>query len=242
MLRSTLQIPGQEDQAARLISQPAKVRSTYQNLLQIGGATAVIGYHVGLFGTAIGHFAVALFFVIAGSNMARSRQTSGTLLSYTIDRIKRFVPELSVIWLVCLICFALVSARKEFLSFLLCSALLENFIKPFLDMTAHVNWMFIMALWFVAALIQLQIFLFLIRGWLSRAKPLLIFSAAIVFGMIWKTGFAAIQGQLQCNLNVDFGDSLYRMPFTHVEAIIFGFLLGRGSLKIVARYQIPFYF
>src|SRR5258708_2178771 len=60
--------------------------------------------------------------------------------------------------------------------------------------------------------------------------------------MIWKTGFAAIQGQLQCNLNVDFGDSLYRMPFTHVEALIFGCLLGRGSLKIVARYQIPILF
>jgi peptidoglycan/LPS O-acetylase OafA/YrhL len=214
------------------------MRSLWIGLLQFAGAVGIIVSHSGFFTSFVGHIAVELFFVLSGANMVKGLQRSEGCLGYAISRAKRFAPEVSVVWGVCLILVIAGWTRPELILFL-CSAplFLENFLEPFLDYSTGINWTFISALWFVATLLQLQVFVFAFRRLLFRYGASTVFWWTLAWGTSWRIGFAATHGSLTSNPDFAFASNLFRMPFTHIESVVFGFLLGRGLLRKLGEYQ-----
>ena len=71
----------------------------YVNLLQIGGALAIIAFHVGLWGLkSVGWIAVIVFFVLAGHNMAGTAGRSQSVFKYAGLRFHRMAFELAIVW------------------------------------------------------------------------------------------------------------------------------------------------
>ena len=126
--------------------------------------------------------------------------------------------------------------NREFVLFL-CSApfFLQNFIEPFFD-SATVDWGFLLTLWFVAALLQLQIVLFIFRRYLIRGNLVVVLGVSITLTVLCQILTAEMLGGLQRNLDYMVADTIYRMPFSHFTAMIMGVMLGRGRLQGINRY------
>ena len=75
-------------------------RDRYQSLLQVIGLIAIVTFHVGPPGAGAGWSAVALFFALAGFNMARRLDDQGPVMSFARLRVRRMAPELGLIWCV----------------------------------------------------------------------------------------------------------------------------------------------
>ena len=106
---------------------------------------------------------------------------------------------------------------------------LQNFTLPFFQYApVDVIWG---PLWFVAALVQLQVLMFAVRRQIVRQPLAVTIIAAVVIGLAFRAlvsiGFGAREGELDSGL----AGALYCLPFTHIEAITLGCLVGRGSLR-----------
>ena len=155
-------------------------RLRHITLLQLCATLSIIAFHVGVRGAQAGWIAAELFFVIAGFNMAKSLERHSNVRSYAFARVRRLAPEVGVIWCVSVICVAAGWHNREFVLFL-CSAplFLQNFIEPFFDASATVDWGFLLIPWFVAALLQLQILLFMFRRYLIRSTIVVVLGVSL---------------------------------------------------------------
>src|SRR4051794_5309331 len=216
---------------------PASKRSRFLNLLQIGGILLIVGAHTGVRGTAFATVALELFFVMAGLNMARYTDRDKTLGSFVWSRVRRLAPEISAVWCIALVVFLAGLRGTGVEVFLVTTPLfLENFAEPYLRPVAGVNLVFLAALWFVAALLQLQIIVFLIRKAFTRYRPLWFLSGIVIVEFVFRALVAAFHGGITRDLAYASSDGIYRMAITHASSFVFGFMLGRGLLPKIGRW------
>jgi hypothetical protein len=181
--------------------------------------------------------AVELFFVMAGLNLTRTLDRYDGVVSYTRDRARRLAPEVGVVWALVLICVLAGWKSPGLVAFLVSAPLfLQNFAEPFFPPDAYVSWIGLLSLWFVAALMQLSVFLFLVRKAILRRGAAFLLLGSLALGLLFRVVLVEALGGFQRNLSHDTADTLYRMPFTHIEAMILGVLLGRGLLSGIGRY------
>jgi peptidoglycan/LPS O-acetylase OafA/YrhL len=213
------------------------LRSRYINLLQIAGTIAIIAFHVNVRGAQMGWIAVELFFVLAGYNMTRAIDRYDGVIPYVGSRVRRLAPEVSVVWCITLVC-VLAGWKSLGLFLFLGSApvFMENLIEPFFDFSANVNWVFLLSLWFVAALIQLQVIVLLLRRYFVKGNVWRLLCAILLFEALCSILVAGILGGLQRNVTYLVADTIYRLPFAHLLAITLGLMLGRGLLQGIGRY------
>ena len=215
---------------------PISKRSRFLNLLQIGGILLIIGAHTGVRGTGVATIALEMFFVMAGLNMARYIDRHNTLSSFVWSRARRLAPEISVVWCITLIAF-LLGLRSGTEVFLITTPLfLENFAEPYLRPIPGVNFVFLAALWFVPALLQLQVIVFLVRKAVTHHRPLLIVLATVSIELIFRALVAALHGGINRDLAYPSSDGIYRMAITHALPFVLGFMLGCGSLPRMGRW------
>ncbi len=211
-------------------------RLRHITLLQLCATLSIIAFHVGVRGALAGWIAVEFFFVIAGFNMAKSLERYSNVRSYAFARVRRLAPEVGVIWCVSLICVAAGLHNREFVLFL-CSApfFLQNFIEPYFD-SSTADWGFLLTLWFAAALLQLQIVLFIFRRYLIRSNIVVILGVSLTLTVLCQILTAEMLGGLHRNLDYMVADTIDRMPFSHLTAMIMGVMLGLGRLQGINRY------
>jgi acyltransferase-like protein len=216
---------------------PRNKRSRFLNLLQIGGVLLIIAAHTGVRGTGFATLALETFFVIAGLNMARYIDRHNTLGSFVWSRVRRLAPEISVVWCIALIVFFAGLRGVGMEAFLITTPLfLENFAEPYLRPVAGINFVFLAALWFVAALLQLQVIVFLMRKAFTRFRPLHLLLAVMSFELVFRAFVAEFHGGVTRDLAYESSDSIYRMAITHGSPFIFGFMMGRGLLPKIGRW------
>ncbi len=215
---------------------PASKRSRFLNFVQIGAILLIVGAHTRVRGTQVAQVALELFFVIAGRNMARYADRYETLAPFVWSRARRLLPEISVVWCVALIAFLAGRSGAGVGVFLVTTPLfLENFAEPYLRPVPGVDLVFLAALWFAAALLQLQVIVFLMRKVFTRYHPLLLMSATVSVGIVFAGLVAAFHGGVTRNLAYASSDTIYRMAITHASPFVFGFMLGRGVLPNFGR-------
>jgi hypothetical protein len=215
-------------------------RSRYVSLLQIAGTLAIITFHIGFGQARGGWMAVELFFVLAGFNMVQSIESKETAFSYGCARAWRLVPEVSVVWGLTLILLIFGVKDAEGLKLFAVSAplFLENLIFPFLSyrFSHPVDWIW-GPLWFVGALMQLQLLMFGLRKLLNRKKPAFLLGFSFLLGSGFRLAASMAFGDGHPReLNYEVADILYCLPLTHIEAIVCGYLLGRGLLPRIGKY------
>jgi hypothetical protein len=210
-------------------------RSRFVSLLQIGGAVGVMAFHIGVPGASWGWMCVILFFVLAGVNMAGAVDRSNSVLEYGRSRVRRLAFPVALVWL--LVAGMTVNGMGSSGArwFLLTSPVfLQNLTLPFFQYSFPGDWAF-GPLWFLGALLQLQLVLFAVRRLLVSTPPLVVAGGAVVLGVVFR-GLASIAlGGSLAAVDSRTGDILYCLPFTHIEAITLGFLIGRGELARLGR-------
>jgi len=112
----------------------------------------------------------------------------------------------------------------------------QNFIEPYFKATPQSDGLFMLALWFVAALFQIQVILFMARNLFSRFRPLAIVCGTVAAGVLFRFGVAAFAGGVARNISFSTADAIYRMPLTHLEGAVIGFIMGRGLLPRFGRF------
>lgn len=216
-------------------------RVRYLSFVQIAATIAVIGFHSGVRGGQGGWMAVEVFFVLAGINMTRAFDRHEGVVSYALSRARRLAPEIAVIWVIALVLIAVGWKDQSLSLFLLASPVfLQNFIEPFFDPGAEVNWIFLLSLWFVAALMQLSVLFFLMRRAIARYETATVVGATLVLGLLCRLALLQLIGGSPRDLAPAVADTLYRMPLTHVEAVMAGVLIGRGRLVGIGK-QAPLF-
>lgn len=130
------------------------LRSRCVGLLRIAGAVAIIGCHIGILSSFVGHLTVEVFFVLAGASMVRAVERNASASAYALSRMRRLAPEVAFVWGMCLLLVLFGPARRGVILFLFSvPVFLENFIKPFFVRGTGIDCKFLLALWFVAALV-----------------------------------------------------------------------------------------
>ncbi len=210
-------------------------RSSYLNLLQIVGAFCIVAFHAGIPFSHAGWIAVELFFVIAGFNMSAACDRDESTISYAWSRVRRLFPELCGVWCVTVLFVIIGSGTAGMLWFIGTSPFfLQNLTLPFFEYALPQDWVFA-PLWFVGALFQLQILLFASKRLWSRAKPASVIISVVCFGLSFRLLFAFLFGNNPGTLSPSRADALYCLPFSHVEAIVLGLMMGRGALQGIGR-------
>jgi hypothetical protein len=214
-------------------------RLRHITLLQLFAILTVIAAHVQVRGTHYGGMAIELYFVIAGFNMATSLERYNNVGSYTLARMRRLAPEVGVIWCVSLICVAAGLHNRGLILFLFSAPLfLQNFIEPFFGISPSVNWVFLLSLWFVAAILQLQAVLFAFRRYLIHGNMVVILGVSLTFTLLCQILTAEMLGDLHKDIDGMVADTIYRMPFSHLTAMIMGVMLRLGRLQGINRYSV----
>ncbi len=211
-------------------------RSSYLSLLQIAGAFSIVAFHIGIPYSQAGWIVVELFFVMAGINMAAACGREQSTAAYAWSRVSRLFPEVCAVWCVTGLFVILGGGTAGMLWFIGTAPLfLQNLTLPVFEYSFPRDWVFT-SLWFIATLLQLQVLVFATkRWWLLRAKPVSLIIAFTGFGLSFRLLFALLFGGNPRTLP-DFGaDALYCLPFSHVEAIILGLMMGRGALPGIGR-------
>lgn len=209
----------------------APERDRYRSVLQIVCAVAIVAFHAGLRGASTGWIAVELFFVLAGFPMASLFARYPDTGCYALERVRRMAPELALIWVSCIVLLLTGWPARNLLLFLGSAPFfLQNLMEPLYGYESDVSWTFLPSMWFVAALLQLQVVFFVLRHRLRRTHAVTLLTLSVVCGTLFRVSLALSSGPLQRHLGL--GDSyvIYVMPFTHLEAITLGYLIGRGSL------------
>ena len=91
-------------------------------------------------------------------------------------------------------------------------------------------------MWFVAALMQLSVLFFLLRKAISRYETPTLLWATLVLGFLCRLALLQLLGGSPRDLAPTVADTLYRMPLTHVEAVMAGILIGRGRLAGIGKH------
>jgi peptidoglycan/LPS O-acetylase OafA/YrhL len=210
------------------------------SLLQISGVVSVIGFHVGIPFSNTGWIAVELFFVVAGFNMVRQIERHESAYSFALSRVQRFWPEVSLVWIATVLYVVLGFGTTGMLWFIFTSPVfLQNLTLPFFEYNIPRDYVF-GPLWFVAALLQLQVLMFALRKVLVRTTPEITVLASVGLGILFRFLAAAVFGQSRGELGAHEADALYCLPLTHIEAIVIGLLMGRGALRGTGRYFLLF--
>jgi hypothetical protein len=200
------------------MEQPAtEVEDRYRSVLQIVCAVAIVAFHAGLRGASTGWIAVELFFVLAGFPMASMVARYPDTGCYALERVRRLAPELAVIWVSCVVLLLTGWPSRNLLLFLGSAPFfLQNLMEPLYGYESDVSWTFLPSMWFVAALLQLQVVFFVLRHRLRRTHAVTLLTLSVVGGTLFRVSLALSSGPLQRHL--DLGDSyvIYVMPFTHL--------------------------
>ena len=138
---------------------PAARWSRYCALLQIAGALGVVAHHVGL-----PFFQLSLDsrgYVLRSGRHEPSGSRAGPInFSYAVSRIERLGPPVLVIWCIA-VAFAIAGAGSPGIMWFIAVGPVfpHNLTGPFFRYAFPYDWIF-GPLWFVAALMQLQLLLF----------------------------------------------------------------------------------
>jgi hypothetical protein len=206
------------------------------SLLQIAGTLAVIAFHVGIRGAAWGWIAVILFFALAGSNMSGAVGRSQGVFEYASARVCRLGFPLALVW--CLLAtMALFKTETPGANWFLISSplFLQNWTPLFFEYQFPADWIF-GHLWFVGALLQLQLLVFACRKIILKSPPLAVAGVAVLIGTTFRWSAARFLGGNGAEIDVSIGVALYNLPLTHIEAITFGLLVGRGRFPGLGRH------
>jgi len=210
-------------------------RPGYLNLLQIGGACSIVAFHIGIPFSHAGWIAVELFFVIAGFNMVAACDRNEPIAVYAWSRMRRLFPELCMVWCVVVLFVIIGSGTAGMLWFVgTAPFFFQNLTLPFFEYSPPRDWVFA-PLWFVGALIQLQLLLFASKRWWSRAKPSSVIMIAVCVGLSSRLLFTLFFGDDPRTLSPSRANALYCLPVSHIEAIVLGLLMGRGALPVIGR-------
>ncbi len=209
------------------------MRCRYHALLQILGFVAVVAFHAEMPGMDGGWVAVELFFALAGYNMAHVLRQSSTFKYYLVARYRRLTPPLLL--LVPAVVLLIVLGSKSAITFAVFAPLqLHNLLRVTMSDWRLTDMAWIPS-WFVAALFQLQLLVFLARGVLMSAHVGAVVLGAAGLGL----GFRLIAGEMflgaEGALTFAAADALYWAPLTHIEALIGGLQLGLGRLRLPRR-------
>lgn len=219
-----------------LHSASAAQRTRYKSLLQVCGTLVIVAFHVRVPGARWGWIAVILFFALAGCNMAPAVDRSETWVAYGRSRLRRLAVHVAIIW--CLVVLmALFGVGTPGAGWFLISSpiFLQNLTPPLFQYQFPEDWVF-GPLWFVGALLQLQLILFAFRKALVRCPPLIVVGAVVVLGNAFRWITAVALGGNAAEVEERMGAVLYCLPLTHIEAITLGLLIGRGSLAGLGRH------
>lgn len=210
-------------------------RSRYVSLLRIIGALAIVANHVGVPHTSVAWILLDVFFVVAGMNMARALESDQSIASYGLSRIKRLGPEILAVWCIA-VAFLLFGRGTSGMSWFVVTgpAFVQNLAQPFFAYTAPKEWVFA-PLWFVAALMQLQLLLFSMRRVVVRTRPRIVLVAAVGMALLFRTVYTRLLAHSLASPAVLDALILYTQPLTHLEAIVLGVLIGRGALPRISR-------
>lgn len=222
--------------AAGALREPQSVtrHSRYVSLLQVCGTLAVMAFHMGVRGGWL-WTAVVLFFALAGVNMAGTVEGSATVSEYGRSRLTRMAMPLVVVWsLVALMALAGTGTRGAAWFLMSSPVFMQNFTLRFFEYQFPQDWIF-GPLWFLGALMQLQLLVFACRKVLVRSRPWLVVGTVVILGTAfrWLTAIS-LEGSGR-EMDIRSGIILYCLPFTHIEAITLGFLVGRGALASLGR-------
>jgi hypothetical protein len=218
------------------ITQYPAQRSTYLSLLQIAGVFSILAFHAGIPFSQAGWIPVELFFVIAGINMTAACERDRSLASYAWSRMSRLAPELCTVWSVTVLFVLLGGGTAGMLWFIgTAPFFLQNLTLPFFSFSMPQDLVFI-PLWFVAALLQLQVLLFASKRVWMRAKPASVVITAVCFGLSFRLLYGFLFGDRTGTLSESRADALYCLPFSHVESIVLGVMIGRGALSQIGRF------
>jgi hypothetical protein len=204
--------------------------------LQIVGAFSIVAFHVGTPFSLAGWIPVELFFVIAGINMTAACDRDQSIASYAWSRVRRLAPELCTVWSVAVL-FVLLGCGTAGMLWFIGTApfFLQNLTGPFFDYSMPRDLVFT-PLWFVAALLQLQVLLFASKRWWMRAKPAWVVITAVCFGLSFRLLYGFLFGDRTGTPSDSRADTLYCLPFSHVESIVLGVMIGRGALSGIGRF------
>jgi len=206
-------------------------------MLQIAAALGIVAFHVGIRHSHAGWIAVELFFVMAGMNMARSIERDASIGSYAIGRIRRLGPMILVVWGATVVFIAAGYGTSGMLWFVATAPVFaQNLTLALFHYIMPNDWVF-GPLWFVGALLQLQLVLFLARRVLVKIRPAVLVALCVTGGVLFRLLLAKIVGDDAQTLSAFQGDVLYCLPFTHLEAIVLGLLVGRGALPQLGRFS-----
>ena len=210
-------------------------RSRYLDLLRIAGTFSIVAYHVGMPYSSSAWIAVDMFFVLAGMNMARVLNGDQSICSYAVSRVERLGPQVLVIWCVAVV-FVLAGSGSPGLRWFITGGpvFLFNLAQPFFEYTFPRDWVF-GPLWFVAALMQLQLLVFASRKLVLRARPDILLVAALGIAISFRTLVAVLVAQNPASLTPREAGLVYVLPLTHLEAVILGLLIARGALPRISR-------
>lgn len=210
-------------------------RSSYLSLLQIAGALSIVAFHIGIPFSGAGWIAVELFFVIAGINMTAALDRDQSVASYAWSRVRRLCPELCMVWSFAVVLVISGGGTAGMLWFTGTGPFfLQNLTLPLFDYSFPRDWVF-GPLWFIGALLQLQVLLFASKRMWLRAKPMSVIVAFVCFGLSFRLLFAWLVSVHPQTLSGAKADALYCLPFSHVEAIVLGLMIGRGALPAIGR-------
>ncbi len=225
-----------EDATKTSVAPVPQTHSISSHLIQLAGAVAIVAFHTNAPGSQAGWMAVELFFVAAGMNMASALKRQPPLTSYAWARARRLLPEVSVIWLIVILALILGKGTAGMAWFAgTAPFFLQNLTPPFFDYDLPKDAVF-GPLWFIGALFQLQVILYASRKLWETASPVRIIAAVFAIGLLLRLSFILISSQQFRSLSVGDAESLYCMPFCHLEAIVLGILMGRGSLPAIGRW------
>jgi peptidoglycan/LPS O-acetylase OafA/YrhL len=205
----------------------------YLELLSILGTVAVIGFHCELQEFRAGWIAVVFFFVLAGVRMVSAINRDERTFSYGLRRLQRLAPEFLCVYLVglCWLVWKPSLGLKLFAATGMVFA--HNWTRAYFDFS-YQDWLFI-PLWFVGALLQLQLLAMIFRRWLRRLSARALFTVAVVVGVASRLSMALFVGGNDGNIPVPLADTIYWTPFAHIEALVGGFLIGRGDWRSLGR-------
>jgi len=194
-----------------------------------------MAFHLGIPYSHSGWIAVELFFVIAGINMATAFDRDQSTYSYVLSRIHRLGPQIVAVWSATVLFVVTGAGSPGMLWFILSGPVfLQNLTVGFFRFVPPNDWVF-GPLWFVSALSQLQLSLFVGRTVLLRAKPAVLVLACAGIGMLFRLLFTALSGANLHSVSELQAEVLYCLPFTHLESIVLGVLIGRGALPRIGR-------
>jgi peptidoglycan/LPS O-acetylase OafA/YrhL len=201
----------------------------YVHILSIIGTIAVIGFHCRLPIFEAGWLAVVIFFALAGARMTSAINRDENTVAYGKRRVKRLAPEFLCVYGIAL-ALVVLSPTDGLRLFALTGPLnMHNWSRVFFEFD-NKDWLFI-PLWFVGALIQLQLLAIAARQYLRRLSDIALFSGAVAIGVSTRWLTVSLAGVEHGHIPFEVADALYWTPFAHVESIVAGYIIGRGKGK-----------